>query len=69
MIVASGKKFKRRKVKPLDLSQKKATITPTRSTQQKAKDRARAKRARKARAKQKGRHDPCVRVADGSWPG
>lgn len=52
MTIMHGKKFKGRKTKRLDLSQKKATTTATRSPQQKAKDRARAKRARKARAKQ-----------------
>jgi hypothetical protein len=53
--IMQGHKFKGRHTKPLDVSQKKAAITPNRSPQQKAKDRARAKRARTARAKQKGR--------------
>jgi len=54
-MLGGGAKYKRRKTKLIDMSQKREHETPRRSSEQLAADKAKAKRARKARAKQRRR--------------
>jgi hypothetical protein len=52
-VIGNGMKFKGRKTKPIDVSQKREHEVPRRWPQQIAADKAKAKRARKTRAKQR----------------
>jgi hypothetical protein len=54
-VIRKAVKYKSRKTQKINAAPKRDEIIPTRSAEQRARDRAAAKRARKARRKNRGR--------------